>query len=785
MGFLGAAGRTLEKGEGGFLEEIQVQEAGMPNVLQETATTESAQPTSGRVAGGGDAATQNAHGATEADLAAHIQQQQALHQAILLQHQQQQQQALKGAKPGDKGVPVSAAQMPQVLLAPQQLTPVQLQQILQQQVLSPQQLQQLMAQQTLIQQQQQLQELYAKPGVNKDQQLKMQQQLQEQLQLQMLQQQQAMAALVATTGAGGKQPDASKQQQLQQMALQQQLMLQMQQAQQQQLIFRQHGLVQTQQGIVPVQLTQGLSPAELQALWTQLTAGGIVHDPTKATNNITVNVAATSTTAGGTAAQAATTIPTSPSVPAPVMNGQAFASAAGDAALLHAGLVMANPHTISSSVFSPIADGRTSPGHNHPLYGNRMCKWPGCEAVCEDFGLFLKHLNTEHALDDRSTAQARVQMQVVAQLELQLAKERERLQAMMTHLHMKPAEPKEPVSTIVNLLPSQSSTAGTHPHLQDSKWMLSQMEREARSRITPVMSKPEPPPPLPPPSPVVTHDSTPHTPTTPTTPVMTAPATPTAVGPIRRRASEKYNLPLSEEIQRNHEFYKNADVRPPFTYASLIRQAIIESPEKQLTLNEIYNWFTRTFAYFRRNAATWKNAVRHNLSLHKCFVRVENVKGAVWTVDEIEFQKRRQQKMSGEPKSGDTDKLMPEGWSLPLAGRGFGRRGMGVVPDHNLYAANINANLQVGAAFLYEATLAENNLPLLSSAATGLAGPPTLLPDRDGSEHVPSEEESPHMSPSDVQVKVEQVQVKLEPQEGAPRQGTNGDTRAEEVESPK
>lgn len=26
------------------------------------------------------------------------------------------------------------------------------------------------------------------------------------------------------------------------------------------------------------------------------------------------------------------------------------------------------------------------------------------------------------------------------------------------------------------------------------------------------------------------------------------------------------------EIQRNREFYKNADVRPPFTYASLIRQ---------------------------------------------------------------------------------------------------------------------------------------------------------------------------------------------------------------------
>lgn len=26
------------------------------------------------------------------------------------------------------------------------------------------------------------------------------------------------------------------------------------------------------------------------------------------------------------------------------------------------------------------------------------------------------------------------------------------------------------------------------------------------------------------------------------------------------------------ELAQNHEFYKNADVRPPFTYASLIRQ---------------------------------------------------------------------------------------------------------------------------------------------------------------------------------------------------------------------
>lgn len=72
----------------------------------------------------------------------------------------------------------------------------------------------------------------------------------------------------------------------------------------------------------------------------------------------------------------------------------------------------------------------------HPLYGNGICKWPGCEAIFDEQQSFVKHLNGEHNLDDRSIAQARVQMQVVSQLELQLQKERDRLQAMMHHLYL-------------------------------------------------------------------------------------------------------------------------------------------------------------------------------------------------------------------------------------------------------------------------------------------------------------------------------------------------------------
>uniref|UniRef100_A0A1I8B9T0 Fork-head domain-containing protein n=1 Tax=Meloidogyne hapla TaxID=6305 RepID=A0A1I8B9T0_MELHA len=120
-----------------------------------------------------------------------------------------------------------------------------------------------------------------------------------------------------------------------------------------------------------------------------------------------------------------------------------------------------------------------------------------------------------------------------------------------------------------------------------------------------------------------------------------------SVGASRRRITTERSLPLASDMAKNREFYRTHDVRPPYTYASLIRQAIMESKDCQLTLNEIYQWFQEAFVYFRRNAATWKNAVRHNLSLHKCFTRVEqNVKGAVWTVDDSEFYKRRPQRSS-------------------------------------------------------------------------------------------------------------------------------------------
>ncbi|OCT92048.1 forkhead box O6 S homeolog isoform X1 [Xenopus laevis] len=65
------------------------------------------------------------------------------------------------------------------------------------------------------------------------------------------------------------------------------------------------------------------------------------------------------------------------------------------------------------------------------------------------------------------------------------------------------------------------------------------------------------------------------------------------------------------------------------SYADLITKAIESSPERRLTLSQIYDWMVRFVPYFKdkgdsNSSAGWKNSIRHNLSLHTRFIRVQN-----------------------------------------------------------------------------------------------------------------------------------------------------------------
>uniref|UniRef100_A0AAZ3NNE3 Fork-head domain-containing protein n=1 Tax=Oncorhynchus tshawytscha TaxID=74940 RepID=A0AAZ3NNE3_ONCTS len=72
-----------------------------------------------------------------------------------------------------------------------------------------------------------------------------------------------------------------------------------------------------------------------------------------------------------------------------------------------------------------------------------------------------------------------------------------------------------------------------------------------------------------------------------------------------------------------YDLATGANRKPPYSFSCLIFMAIEDAPSKRLPVKDIYGWILEHFPYFASAPTGWKNSVRHNLSLNKCFKKVD------------------------------------------------------------------------------------------------------------------------------------------------------------------
>ncbi|KAF9558311.1 Forkhead box protein J2 [Mortierella alpina] len=109
-------------------------------------------------------------------------------------------------------------------------------------------------------------------------------------------------------------------------------------------------------------------------------------------------------------------------------------------------------------------------------------------------------------------------------------------------------------------------------------------------------------------------------------------------GDVKSTKKRNSTTKKAPEVPPGLEHFHSKYPKPTHSYSFLITTAILESPQQQLTLNEIYEWVMDRYPWYRTAINGWKNSIRHNLSLNKAFIRVprpqnEPGKGSYWKLD--------------------------------------------------------------------------------------------------------------------------------------------------------
>lgn len=119
---------------------------------------------------------------------------------------------------------------------------------------------------------------------------------------------------------------------------------------------------------------------------------------------------------------------------------------------------------------------------------------------------------------------------------------------------------------------------------------------------------------------------------------------------LNHSPSQVSAVSLQNNLDQDLSREEAKDIKPPYSYATMITQAILLNPDGVMSLAEIYAWILSHYAYYKYLKTGWQNSIRHNLSLNKAFEKVprrpnEPGKGMKWQISEAykqDFMKKIQ-----------------------------------------------------------------------------------------------------------------------------------------------